>query len=212
MTSPQGSHAWGALVAATLGGVLLSLVPLQRSQGALNGPDCSLGNCSSLNCDVGTVCAFDGDGCACLTAFGCCQFNSTFCNNSVAELNCTGQFSLAGVCGEECRPPTDTPTSTPTSTPTNTPTATPTNTRVPNGGGCDDPADCNSGNCVDDVCCEEASCPPGESCDNPGNAGNCSPDPTAPAPAISRSGVLVALALLVAIGGFAVLRRRRGTS
>ncbi len=106
--------------------------------------------------------------------------------------------------------PTVTPTATVTDTPTSTPTATPTSTGIPNGGGCNDPADCMSGNCVDDTCCAEPVCPPGESCDNPGNAGNCSPDPTAPAPVISRSGVLLALALLVAIGAVAVLRRRRG--
>jgi MYXO-CTERM domain-containing protein len=100
------------------------------------------------------------------------------------------------------------PTRTPTSTPTATPTATPTNTAVPNGGGCDDPSDCLSDNCVDDTCCEQSSCPLGQYCDNPGNAGTCSPDPTAPAPAISRHGVVLALALLIAIGGFAVRRRR----
>ena len=75
-----------------------------------------------------------------------------------------------------------------------------------------DPADCISGNCVDDVCCEEASCPAGQSCDNPGpgNLGICSPDPIAPAPAVSRDGVLLAVAILIAVGGLAVLRRRHG--
>ncbi len=107
--------------------------------------------------------------------------------------------------------PSHTPTSTLTNTPTATPTATPTGTGVPDGGACDDPADCMSGNCVDDVCCIAASCPPGQSCDNPGNAGMCSTDPTAPAPALSRSNLLLALALLVAVGGAAVLRRRRET-
>lgn len=110
--------------------------------------------------------------------------------------------------------PTDTPTATPTGTatgtPADTPTVTPTNTRVPDGGSCDDPADCISGNCVDDTCCAEASCPPGQSCDNPGNAGVCSPDPVAPAPAITPTGVLLALALLLGIGGVALVRRRRG--
>jgi hypothetical protein len=86
---------------------------------------------------------------------------------------------------------------------------TPTSIGVPNGGACDDPVDCTSGNCVDDVCCADTSCPPGQSCDNPGNAGMCSPDPTAPAPALSRGGMLLALAILVALGGVAVLRRHR---
>ena len=101
-----------------------------------------------------------------------------------------------------CKAPTNTPT----------PSTTPTNTAVPNGGGCDDRSDCLSGNCIDDTCCAQASCPPGQSCNNPGNAGTCSPDPTAPAPAISRGGVMLALSLLVAIGGFALLRRRRGAA
>jgi len=68
-----------------------------------------------------------------------------------------------------------------------------------------------SANCVDDTCCAEPSCPPGQSCDNPGQAGVCSQDPTAPAPALSRGGVLAAALLLLTLGGFAVRRRRRGT-
>jgi hypothetical protein len=103
--------------------------------------------------------------------------------------------------------PTATPTETPTATPTETPTVTPTSTGVANGGACGAPTDCTSGNCVDAVCCADPSCPPGQSCDIPGNAGACSPDPTAPAPALSPSSALVALALLVVIGGLAVLRR-----
>jgi hypothetical protein len=106
--------------------------------------------------------------------------------------------------------PTNTPTATPTDTPTSTPTVTPTSTGVPNGGSCNDPADCTSGNCVDDTCCDAPSCPPGQSCDNPGNAGMCSADPSAPAPALSRNGVLMGLAVLCAVGGVAVLRRRQG--
>jgi len=75
-----------------------------------------------------------------------------------------------------------------------------------------DPADCISGNCVDDVCCEEPSCPPGESCDNPTHVGTCSPNPTAPAPAISRQGMLLVLTILIAIGGAGFLRRWRAGS
>jgi MYXO-CTERM domain-containing protein len=67
-----------------------------------------------------------------------------------------------------------------------------------------------SGNCVDDTCCAAAACPPGQSCDNPGNAGICSADPTAPAPSLSRTGIFVALALLILVGAVAMLRPRRG--
>ena len=74
-----------------------------------------------------------------------------------------------------------------------------------------DPADCISGNCVDDVCCAEVSCPVGQSCDNPGNAGICSADPAAPAPAISRQGAFLAVALLIVIGAVGFIRRRTVT-
>jgi hypothetical protein len=105
---------------------------------------------------------------------------------------------------------TSTATATDTATATATPSVTPTRAGEPNGGACADPADCLSGNCVDDVCCAEAVCPPGESCNNPGpgNAGICSPDPVAPAPAISRTGLLLAIALVLAIGGAGFVRRR----
>ncbi len=102
------------------------------------------------------------------------------------------------------------PTDTPTDTPTETPTETPMGPGQPLGGACSDPDDCMSGNCVDDVCCADASCAAGQSCDNPGpgNLGISSPHPVAPAPAISRNGVLLALGILIAIGGGGFLRRR----
>lgn len=185
------SRAWGTLVAATLGGVLLSLAPLQQSQGgttpctSMGGPFCGGGDCPAFQ-----TCVNAQGNCTCVPT-GCCQVNSTLCLGFVDQGSCDakgGQFHLNGTCGNECQP------------------------LVPDGGSCDDPADCDSGNCVDDVCCDEPSCPPGESCDNRENAGTCSLDPTAPAPAISRSGTLVALGIMIAIGGFAVLRRRRGAS
>ena len=107
---------------------------------------------------------------------------------------------------------TRTPTVTPTTTASDTPTATATNTKLPDGGRCDDPLDCMSGNCVDDTCCADSSCPPSQSCNNPGSIGACSPDPTAPAPAISAGGVVLAVALLIAIGAAAIVRSRRTTS
>jgi len=67
-----------------------------------------------------------------------------------------------------------------------------------------------SGNCVDDTCCAEPSCPPGQSCDNPGHAGECSKNPSEPAPALSRGGLVAATILLLALGGMTVWRRRRG--
>ncbi len=111
--------------------------------------------------------------------------------------------------GTVTRTATITPPPTATATATSTPTVTPTG-GVPNGGACDDPADCMSGNCVDNTCCAEPVCPPAQSCDNPGHAGMCSQNPAAAAPALSRSGVLAAAALLLALGGLAVRRRRGG--
>jgi hypothetical protein len=128
-----------------------------------------------------------------------------------------GQWVQGGTCGDECEPES-TPTATAAGTATNTPppgetpTATATATKVPDGGDCDDPVDCESDNCVDDTCCADPSCPPGESCDNPGNQGMCSPDPAAPAPAISSGGKALATIVLIAIGAVALLRWRRPAS
>jgi hypothetical protein len=83
---------------------------------------------------------------------------------------------------------TATPSQTSTATPTQTPTATPTNTLVPLGGDCTDTSDC-----VPNTTCVE---------------GSCAANP-APAPAASKEGLLIALVLLAAIAGFAMLRHRR---
>ena len=108
------------------------------------------------------------------------------------------------------RTATTTPTVTSTGTVTNTATVTPTATPAPNGAACNTPTDCVSGNCVDHTCCAEPSCPPGQSCDNPGHAGECSQTLTAPAPALSRGGVVAAAVLLLGLGGVAMRRRWRG--
>lgn len=93
---------------------------------------------------------------------------------------------------EGCPTPTATPTNTPTPTPTNTPTATPTNTPtatpVSLGGGCSMTSQCSGQATGIDGVCTGA---------------------TAAAPAASNTGLLIALALLAGIGGFAI-RRRRG--
>lgn len=75
-------------------------------------------------------------------------------------------------------------TATPNAAPLSTasPQAGPTATASPQGAGigCSVGQQCASGNCVDHVCCASASCPSQERCDNPSNAGQCSP-PAAPA-------------------------------
>jgi hypothetical protein len=105
--------------------------------------------------------------------------------------------------------PTGTATATTTSTATATATVTPTSTHAPNGAGCDTPSDCLSGNCDDNICCADPSCPAGQSCNNPGHLGTCSSDPPAPAPALSRAGLLLGLSFLMAVAGIATVRRRR---
>ena len=103
---------------------------------------------------------------------------------------------------------TATATGTNTSTATSTPTATDTPTPIPQGGACTTPAQCATDFCVDDVCCVTASCPQAQSCNNPRNAGICSPDPIAPAPAASNTGLLVMLGVLVG-AAFVAMRMRR---
>jgi hypothetical protein len=98
-----------------------------------------------------------------------------------------------------------------TVSPTATPTATPTNTSVPQGGDCATPSQCSTGFCVDGVCCNTLCDQPGVICNQAGNRGVCSV-PTAPAPALTPRGLLMALALLVGLGAFALHRSvRSGT-
>ncbi len=82
---------------------------------------------------------------------------------------------------------TPTATATATATPTATETPTATATRVPEGGACVITGDCETGlACVDGTCT----------------------DVTVPAPAMSKTGLLIALAILL-FGGYSVLGRRR---
>ncbi len=121
----------------------------------------------------------------------CCDPSTGICVDAVETQNCLPPLSFhedtlcheVG-CGE---PPTATPTHTPTQTPTATATATPTTTPVPEGGSCTDISQCES-----DLFCVEQVCT----------------DVVAPAPAASNTALVIALSLLAAIGGFAILRRR----
>jgi hypothetical protein len=85
-------------------------------------------------------------------------------------------------------------------------TSTPTNTLVPQGGDCITPAQCSTTFCVDGVCCDTACTEPLNVCNNPGDRGTCSLA-TAPAPALSPSGLFFALAALLIVGGIALLVR-----
>lgn len=94
-------------------------------------------------------------------------------------------------------------------TPTATPTATPTNTPAGPGEACTTSSQCASMFCVDGVCCDEACDGPNEVCNVPGREGTCLPETTAPAPALSGLGKLVALGLLVTIAALGLRRWRR---
>ena len=82
----------------------------------------------------------------------------------------------------------------------------------PDGASCSDPADCLSGNCVDDVCCNTPCDQPDQLCDQPGREGVCVTVQTAPAPALSGIGLLIAAVMLAALGGIGFLRGRRPNS
>ncbi len=140
-----------------------------------------------LNCEAAGGSPQDV-GLACLGVEACCLPDSTCAD--IDALCCTSQGGVpqgpGSVCaGPICQPAS--PTATPTNTPTQTPTATPTNTRVPEGGSCTDISQCESGLfCVEQICAHVV----------------------APAPAASNTALVIALSLLAAIGGFAILRRR----
>jgi hypothetical protein len=153
-------------------------------------PDCPAETCVRV-ITTGTC---DGDGCK---PTGCCSQvirDQSTCIESDAKA-CEfvgGTFFAGGMCDPasgECQVPSQTPTSSPTmtptmptatpsSTPTATPTMAPTSTRVPEGGSCMNTSQCAPALlCVDGVCTA----------------------PSVPAPATSRSGLLMALGVLVVI-------------
>ena len=101
--------------------------------------------------------------------------------------------------------PTSTPTETPTATPTNTATPTVTETPVADGGSCATPSECQSGFCVEGICCDTICDQPRQTC----VSGTCV-STAAPAPAVSHRTLLLIVALLVAIGCFALTPLRFG--
>lgn len=82
---------------------------------------------------------------------------------------------------------------------------------IPQGGECDPQADaCAEGlSCEDGVCCDrECGSPEQERCDLPDSVGVCTALPN-PAPALSKTGLVVLVAMLVALGSLTLVRRRR---
>jgi len=81
------------------------------------------------------------------------------------------------------------------------------------GTSCEAVAQCDSGFCSDGVCCDSACDAPGEVCDLPGHVGTCTiavarSECGRPAPAVSRTGLLMSVGVLAAIGLVALYRRR----
>jgi hypothetical protein len=104
---------------------------------------------------------------------------------------------------------TRTVTQTPTVTRTVTVTRTPTNTPLrDNGDPCMTPSQCESMFCVDGVCCDSRCDGPNELCNLPGREGTCLPITTSPAPALSTSGKLIGIAVLLLIALMRIRLRR----
>jgi len=71
-----------------------------------------------------------------------------------------------------------------------------------------DPGQCLPGLfCVDGVCCTDPCTGANESCNQPGFEGTCIA--TAPAPALSGTGLLIAALLLAGVGTIGLMRNRR---
>lgn len=192
---------------------------------------CAIVNDPPDTCNLQIVNNAQCAGGACPTT-GCCTFNEsqarTVSQNVCVEtdadtcgiLGGLTQFVPDGSCDGglfgECVSPTPTATPTSTATATHTATATdtatvtqtPTNTLVPNGGECSTPAQCSSMFCVDGVCCNTVCDQPLEVCNDPAHPGICSPI-TAPAPAMSKAGLLIALLTLAMVGVLALMLHPR---
>jgi hypothetical protein len=86
----------------------------------------------------------------------------------------------------------------------------------PPGEACTSPSQCapvppnTVGFCPDGVCCNEPCTGPNESCNQPGFEGTCIS--TAPAPALSGTGLLIAALLLAGVGTLGLVRNRRQDS
>ena len=78
---------------------------------------------------------------------------------------------------------------------------------LPVGADCSTAVECASTFCVDGVCCDSACDGPFDTCDAPPEPGLCVQ--VAPAPPVSRRGLLTGLALLTLIGAAALWHQRR---
>lgn len=152
---------------------------------------------TQVDCEQGFAGIYQGDGVVC------------------SAVNCLPTETPTSTPTETDTPtPTDTPTSspTPTDTPTATQTETPTETPTPGPGepgeACDDTSDCQPGLVCDDlVCCDRVCNEPLERCDLLGMEGICTAV-ASPAPTASHRTLAAIVAILLALGGGAIFRRR----
>jgi hypothetical protein len=183
--------------------VLLFMLPRVASANGCGSPGEAC--CAHIACRFPSVCA--GGVCSECGISATCSDNGQPCtaaDKSKCENPATAICDGAPVCT-----PTTTPTNTATASQTATPTATPTvtPTRIPQGGACTAASQCSTGFCADAVCCDTACMGLQQRCDVPGKRGVCT-STTAPAPAMSQSGLLAGLALLLGFGVYATWRRQ----
>ena len=79
---------------------------------------------------------------------------------------------------------------------------------LPTGATCEDPSFCELGFCEQGVCCDRPCTGVGESCNMPGQSGQCARTIT-PAPTLSLAGVSIAILALILIGAAAIARQQR---
>lgn len=78
---------------------------------------------------------------------------------------------------------------------------------LPQGDPCFANGQCTTTFCVDGVCCDTSCTDPLHDCNVPGSVGHCIPH--APAPVVSRHGIVVAVLLLALVGGLSLRRALR---
>lgn len=120
---------------------------------------------------------------------GCCRTGAATCSEDVSALSClaaSGTWGRFETCASGCPPTGD-----------------------PNGSACMDAAECQSDSCVDGVCCDRPCDGPNQTCNLPGQVGQCADSP-APAPTTSRGGLALIALTLVAVAAVALLRRHTG--
>lgn len=192
----------------------------------LTGDSCNLkvvaqSRCEGGSCPVTGCCAINDQGQENATTSAPAALNLCVETDAASCDAVAGQFVSGGVCAGgldgTCAAPTATSTPTPTATGTATATQTPTATATsdgtatltpqPDGAACTSGTECASTFCVDGVCCNTACSGPFDTCNAPPERGVCVQ--VAPAPPVSRRGLLTGLALLTLIGAAALWQQRR---